>query len=419
MERKFTDENFEGFLRQNADGLRMRPSARVWKGISDQLSRRRRRIGFALGISLFLTGGLGFYLVNESQNKPIAQISKPISASETVRSNEAFSNQTVRKETTTVITGQPKTNSSHVTTPLTESPLLSTLRSPAGTNLQNPLIDNSPALFGLQKTFSATIVDSYPNDDASAETGSNGLGVPVATDPLSIESVLNSYRAKRSKLGTQFYFTPTVSYRKLNDNNIDRIVTHKPDFGFELGFATKYPVSKTVKLISGLQLNVNRYGIKTYNSITELATIRVTDRNGSVGYVNSITNYNNFTGYQSNWLDNFYVQIAAPTGAEFKLKGDDKVQFGIATTLQPTYNLGDKAYLISSDYKNYAEYPKLVRKWNLSGNFGTYVSYSTGRMKWQVGPQVRYQFLSSYLKKYPVKENLFDFGLRVGISLNN
>jgi hypothetical protein len=26
--------------------------------------------------------------------------------------------------------------------------------------------------------------------------------------------------------------------------------------------------------------------------------------------------------------------------------------------------------------------------------------------------------LSSFVSKYPVKENLFDFGLRVGISLN-
>jgi hypothetical protein len=31
-------------------------------------------------------------------------------------------------------------------------------------------------------------------------------------------------------------------------------------------------------------------------------------------------------------------------------------------------------------------------------------------------PQVRYQLLSSFISEYPVKENLFDFGLKVGIS---
>jgi hypothetical protein len=62
--------------------------------------------------------------------------------------------------------------------------------------------------------------------------------------------------------------------------------------------------------------------------------------------------------------------------------------------------------------------PGLVRHWNLNTSLETYVGYSTGHINWQVGPQVRYQLLSSYLKKYPVKENLFDFGLRVGMSFN-
>jgi hypothetical protein len=417
MERNFTDENFEGFLRQNTDGFRMRPSAKVWKGISDRLTRRKRRVGYALGISLLLTTALGYYLINDSQSKPVAGVNKPNLITETINSDQAFSNQRTAKENSTTVKPS-KTNQTRSANSIADLNLPLAVQNSLANHLQNTLINNRTAMFGLQNNFSPTIVDSYPNTSATHEENSNSLVYPAATDPLSIESVLNLYKARR-KLETQFYFTPTVSYRKLNDNNIDRMVTHKPDFGFELGFATKFPVSKTVKFISGLQFNVNRYGIKTYNSITELATIRVTDRNGGIGYVNTITNYNNFTGYQSNWLDNFYFQIAAPTGVEFKVKGDDKVQFGIATTLQPTYNLGDKAYLISSDYKNYAEYPKLIRKWNLSGNLGTYVSYSTGHMKWQVGPQVRYQFLSSYLKTYPVKENLFDFGLRVGISLNN
>jgi hypothetical protein len=105
-------------------------------------------------------------------------------------------------------------------------------------------------------------------------------------------------------------------------------------------------------------------------------------------------------------------------GVEFKVKGDDRVQCGVASTVQPTYLLGDKAYVISSDYKNYANMPDLVRRWNVNTSLETFVAYSTGHLNWQVGPQVRYQILSSYLKKYPVKENLFDFGLKVGISVN-
>ena len=68
-----------------------------------------------------------------------------------------------------------------------------------------------------------------------------------------------------------------------------------------------------------------------------------------------LPHYNNLTGYQYNWLQNFYFQVSAPIGVELKLRGDDKMQFGMASTLQPTYLLGDRAYLISTDYKNYAK----------------------------------------------------------------
>jgi hypothetical protein len=132
-----------------------------------------------------------------------------------------------------------------------------------------------------------------------------------------------------------------------------------------------------------------------------------------------MTGYNNFNGYKANWLENLYLSVSAPLGAEMRLAGNKKTNFGVAASIQPTYVIGDKAYLISTDYKNYMEVPWLIRDWNVSTGLETFVSYSTGQVKWQVGPQVRYQLLSSYEKKYPVKEHLFDFGLRVGIALNN
>ncbi len=37
----------------------------------------------------------------------------------------------------------------------------------------------------------------------------------------------------------------------------------------------------------------------------------------------------------------------------------------------------------------------------------------------QIGPQVRYQTLSSFKQKYPVIENLFTFGLKAGVTFNH
>jgi len=403
MERNFTNENMEEFLRQNADGLRMRPSARVWKGISSHLNSRRRRTGWILGTSLLLTTALGYYFANESSKNFHNATVNSNSKAETVSISKQ-NPQNTKQELLAVNT--PVQKSRKVFSP-------AIVEEPPFTFAQTLLYRNEET---VQNAFTPTVADSYFESTLNSENTLSEEQL-ITADPLSIESVLNSYSPKTRKLSWQGYFTPTVSYRKLSDNYIDNVAPHKPAFGFELGVAAKYPVSKNAKLRAGFQFNVNRYEIKTFDSYSQLATIRLNDRNGGVDYVRAVTNYNNYTGYKSNWLQNFYFQVSAPVGVELKLKGDEKVQFGIASTLQPTYLLSDNTYVISSDYKNYAAMPKLVRRWNVNTAIETFVGYSTGRLDWQVGPQVRYQLLSSFINKYPVKENLFDFGLKVGISV--
>jgi hypothetical protein len=406
MERNFTNENMEEFLRQNADGLRMRPSAKVWKRISSHLNWRRRRTGLILGTSLLLTTALGYYLVNESAKNFNTQTTNSNTKTEKIAVSQPLAIHNTNPQLIAVNSKPGKT----VNKFYQESPVETQEFSFSQTLLQR----NEET---AQYAFTPTIVDSYFETELNTENKLTTQENFTIADPFSIESVLNSYKQKAKKLSWQTYFTPTVSYRKLSDNYIDNVAPHKPAFGFELGLAAKYPVSKNAKFRAGLQFNVNRYEIKTFDSYAQLATIRLSDRNGT-DYVRTVTNYNNFSGYQSNWIKNFYLQVSVPVGIELKLKGDDKVQFGVASTLQPTYLLGDKAYVISSDYKNYVNMPGLVRKWNVNTNLETFVSYSTGHLNWQVGPQVRYQLLSSYIKKYPVKEHLFDFGLKVGISVN-
>jgi hypothetical protein len=406
MERNFTNENMEEFLRRNADGLRMRPSAKVWKAISGHLNRRRRRVGFILGTSLLLTTALGYYLVNESA-KDLHSTAANSTKKERSVSKQSISSINTNKKLSAITDGASRVR--------TLPPLAGSVQNEHVITPESTVESSAPEF--SQNTFTPTILDSYFENSWSHQNESASTESMAVTDPLSIESILNSYQPGRKKLEWQTYFTPTVGYRKLNDKYIDNVATHKPAFGFELGTTAKYPVSKNTKLKAGLQFNVNRYEIKTYESSLQVATIRLNDRNG-VEYARSVTSYNNFSGYKSDWLQNFYVQVSAPIGVEFKLKGDDKMQFGVASTLQPTFLLSDKAYLISTDYKNYTEMPSLVRRWNVNTSLETFVAYSTGHLNWQVGPQVRYQILSSYVKKYPVKENLFDFGLKVGISVN-
>ena len=235
-----------------------------------------------------------------------------------------------------------------------------------------------------------------------------------------------------------FFFTPTVSYRNLSENksylrspslvgipynyaalyDVNNMVTHKPNIGLELGVTSKYAITKNIKLRGGLQFNINRYDIKAFKYSPERPTIVLNSGSSGVQSVSATSTYRNLNGGETDWIQNFYFQVSTPIGAEVKLHGSKEMYIGMASTLQPTYVLGDRAYLITADYKNYAQVPWLIRRWNMNTNLETFVAYSTGKLKWQVGPQVRYQLLSSFVSKYPVKENLFDFGLKVGISVN-
>ena len=463
MEKNFTNENMEQFLRQNADGLRMLPSDKVWKSISKHFQQRRRRNwGLFMIIGLLVTTVTGYYVINDipADTTSVATNANPTNTLENKAEKNSVTGSGLLPENKTA--GMPAANSKSESQ-LEFAPLLmATVRSHKSDVEGSGDISGSVLPNNIEGSDNTEEQNNTVPEDANNTTGSEQINdyasaiiddtypvivqeenrIPAsqqhALDPMSIESVVNTFvPAKRKKIDMQIYFTPTVSYRKLSENkaylktvspsnipsnqqnlyDINNFVTHKPDFGFELGLTGKYSVTKDVRLKAGLQFNVNRYDIKVFNSSTQLATIRLNNRNG-MDSVNRVTNYSNTPNGKSNWLENFYFQVSAPIGVEFKIKGDDKIEFGIASTVQPTYVLGDRAYLISTDYKNYAEVPWLIRRWNVNTSLETFVSYSTGKLNWQVGPQVRYQLLSSFVKKYPVKENLFDFGLKVGIGLN-
>lgn len=462
MERNIHNRDFEQYVKKNADQYRMYPSERVWKGIYSSLHTRRRWYGIGLGLLLLSAVAVTWVMVNSSSPKEqtnIVQnsIPKQIKAEQQI-TPEQFISSTIQhnnqkedlfsKETES----NPELSSGVVNTTIDNTTEQVSPYSNNGTD--NPVITKPNTNTGIisEKPVTTELVDiSISDQETDNEANLNTFitkksqnnFIPSATShkdkyPLTIESVLNAYKPgqlnRKDKFALQFFFTPTVSYRKLSENKsvqnasiannpssfaslygINNVVTHKPDMGVEFGLTAGFPVAKNLKLIGGLQFNISRYGIKAYSTYGEIATVAL---NRGFDSVATWTNYRNFSGSNTNWLQNYYFSVSAPIGAEYKLFNGNKTQFGVSATLQPSYILGDRAYLITTDYKNYVEIPWLIRRWNLNTSIETFVAYSTGRIKWQVGPQVRYQVFSSFQKKYPVKENLFDFGLKVGIMLN-
>ena len=297
-------------------------------------------------------------------------------------------------------------------------------------SIDKPAINNS--------TFETTVTDSHIEETESTPA-ENSLNQSKDIYPMTIESVVNAYKNNKlsKKVVWQLHITPSITYRKLGENrpfldatrsslvntpvytiaDINSVVTHKPDIGIQLGVSAGIPVSKIMTLTAGLQFNVSKYNIQASNYSNEIATIALSNSSGGTNTVSTVTNLRNVGGYRASWLHNKYISASLPVGAEFKLSGSRKTIIGVGATIQPTYILGNRAYLLSTDLKNYARFPSLTRKWNVNTGFELFAGYSTGKIDWRIGPHARYQLLSSFNGAYPIREHLFDFGVKLGITL--
>ena len=466
MESNFSNRDFEQYVKQNADQYRMFPSDKVWKGVNNALHTRRKWYGFWLGFLLLATGGAVTWVMTTLPGSGKETLAKSKGSMPSAASTPMIVSG---KESTPNIEGllsfdkqrfipsglPPLSSDVAIVVPsLLPVQEASSVQVPV-TSIQhfsknNIEIGNSSIVneLSLNDRVATTPLETIVITDAPVlitekekSRGITGHTEPVlrqsSFQPLTIESVVNAYEIKKipKRVSWQLFVTPTISYRKLSVNkgidnssaqnyplaslpDVNSAVTHKPDIGLQIGLSGRYPIAKNLKIRGGFQFNINRYDIKAYAfNGGEVATI---DLNGGQGNstISTWTNYRNFNGYRSDWLKNFYFSVSAPIGVELKLFGNSKTNVGIAGTIQPTYILSDKAYLISTDFKNYAEVPRLIRHVNLNTSFETFVNYTSGKTNWQIGPQVRYQVLSSFQNKYPVKENLFDFGVKVGVSIN-
>ena len=103
-------------------------------------------------------------------------------------------------------------------------------------------------------------------------------------------------------------------------------------------------------------------------------------------------------------------------GMDLKLAGFNNLQWSVGATIQPSYIMGGKSYLISSDKRNYIRENSLLNRWNLNAGFETFISYKTNGFTLQFGPQFRKQLFTTNNKNYFIQEYLTNYGFKFGIS---
>ncbi len=310
----------------------------------------------------------------------------------------------------------------------------------ADNELQLPLVDlfkaevlPSPLLAIGSKTNS-----SFNNDPLQVEKAVIGAN---EKDWMEHYALYNRPATKKwaSKLSWQVYATPSVVYRTLyNDpgfrdppsantpplavspasQDVNMAVTHTPSLGMEIGTGLKYSIGKGISLKGGLQVNYTRYNAHAYHNAHPVATkLTMHDFRLNTSYeVYRTSPYSNKNGLESIKLHNETFQVAIPLGMDVKLLGNDQVQWNMGVTLQPTYVIAGRAYLISSDRRNYVQESNMLNHWNLNAGFETFLSFQSNGLTWQVGPQLRSQLFSTNNRKFAIQERLMTYGLKFGVS---
>ena len=231
-------------------------------------------------------------------------------------------------------------------------------------------------------------------------------------DGTETSASLSHFKGKASKLDFQFYITPSVSYRRLVDNvngeltksyitalpfaanyvvDVNKVIQHTPAIGYEVGFTLGYNLTSKFAIRSGFQFNMRQYNINAYVHAFEPTTIALLTGNSS-SIVNTISGFRNIQGSAPIVLKNRYYEISMPVGADWKVV-NKKLSWGIAASVQPTYTFDKEPFIITSNYKNYADGSQLLRNWNLNTNLETYIGYNTKSYRLQVGPQIRYHLI--------------------------
>ena len=237
-----------------------------------------------------------------------------------------------------------------------------------------------------------------------------------------------------SRFDFRFYITPSISYRRLDEKNkasnndknsgaalesdykVDpsKAINQSPAFGYETGAGIGYKLNNRLTLTGGFQFNISQYKINAFLYKDEPIAVTL-DEGEYASTVNAVSSLRSIPGTDPLTIKNRYYQISMPLGLEWKILGNGRFSWGLGTSIQPTYTFDKQPLIISSNYKNYTDGSAYVRNWNINANAETFLGYATGSYRWQIGPQLRYQMLPSLVDKYPNREYLFNYGLKIGV----
>jgi hypothetical protein len=416
-------DDLEDLLKERADQYLLYPSDVVWNNIQKELHPARTWAYVAVAALFLFSTGLTMVIKKESSSivKPRAgQIAYQFLKQET--GNDGFMKRKIQPDALKLTKGTAILQPSRR--------IFAASIQPSSVREKEKLETfELPELFSLAENITISKI-SRPKNSAAVRTEKKSI---INT---ALASVVQTAKKIGKETSWQIYGGPTLGYRFLSGEasrsnyqytafslstnaqyprNVKDVVNHRPGLGFELGTAMIYPLTKKLNIRAGLQANYNQYQIDAYSSVPEIANYGMNNlRTGSTP-ISSVSYYSNTEGYRKATLRNEHYMLSIPIGLDYKVMGNAKINLTVGTSIQPTYVFANYSYLISTNLKNYAKAPNLNRRWNMNSSVEASLNVQQGKFRWSIAPQFRYQLLSSFKEKYPIRENLTDMGIKVGI----
>lgn len=294
---------------------------------------------------------------------------------------------------------------------------------------------NFDPILNLNET--ASLTTNEMNDVVNEEIGFTGNQETLA---LKNDGYINEFKVKKnskvkkpSKWQQQVYITPSISDRILFDDkerikyisptssaaqnlgkDVNDAIRYTPAMGTEIGIGFLYKAAKNLHLKTGLQFNIRQYYIDAYRGFNTATVAFVNNR--TLDSVNLLSLFSNNKNSYKAELNNKLYQVSIPIGVQWDFLNTRDFGMNVAATIQPTFTLNKNTYLVSTDYKYFADGESFFRNLNINSALELNFTLKTGRKNWFFGPQIRYQHLSTFSKIYPIKEFRLDYGFKIGFT---
>lgn len=271
--------------------------------------------------------------------------------------------------------------------------------------------------------------------DNKTETNTEKINVKKEGNTSANKKVAHIHKKRNTKIEWQYYVTPLISTatfrgRPLHSNadpGLSPIVVmsneplrnreYNARMGLETGVQMSYKLLKKLAFVTGVNFSYSGYKVMSYPIHPTSASLILQDENTEMIYSRRyVARFGNGTTQNQKPLSNYSYQVSIPLGLQYTVWGNKDMQVNLLSSFSPTAILKSDAFIMSSDSKYYVQDPSLLRPVNVNGSFEPTITFISPKVKWHVGPEIRYQLLSTYKNSFSIKEHLINYGIKIGIS---